>query len=106
MPTGAPFLIAVGIIPGWPGIPQVANWAVWGGGCHVQLAAEGTPALVAATGVCELQPVVSMATQEDCEGGGECKAEPFLLPSKEGHYSPLSAGAKCAGASDDEDCGD
>ena len=38
----------------------------------VQLAAEGTPALVTATRVttrvCRLQPVASMATRKDCEG--------------------------------------
>ena len=55
----------------------------------VQLAAEGTPALVTATRVGRVQPVASMATNKKFEGGDECKAEPLLLPSRGGYYSPL-----------------
>ena len=70
----------------------------------VQLAAEGTPALVTATRVSRVQPVASMATQKGCEGGDECKLEPMLLPSKGGYYNPLSV--MYAETSEDEDCDD
>ena len=69
----------------------------------VQLAAEGTPALVAATRVGRVQRVSSMATHEECEGGDKCKGEPLLLPSNGGYYSPLHQ--MYAGTSD-EDCDD
>ena len=70
----------------------------------VQLAAEGTPALVTATRVCRLQPVATIAARKDCEGGDECKVEPLLLPSKGGYYNPMSA--MYAETSEDEDCDD
>ena len=75
------------------------------GGCHysVQLAAEGTPALVTATRVGRVQPVASMATHEGCEGGDECKGEPLLLPSKGGYHSPLH---QMYAETSDEDCDD
>ena len=73
----------------------------------VQLAAEGTPALVTATRVGRVQPVASMATRKGCEegeGGDECKVEPILLPSKGGYYDRLNT--MYAETSDEEDCDD